>query len=696
MARESKYITLANNVLIEYVYDDDNLKKIDYNIINNLNIDEKGYCSKIGLNNLDNQVFVVDPIIKKYAKVDQSKYNFLKVGSFESQISHFDKIRIHLPTTYSFIDNNYIGLYLKIYVYDYVQKKTINLASFLYDDTEVNADKNLVLNEEFLYDQQQWGKYLTFDIPSTYEIAKQRTNNISANLPLTNSLNINLSNFGISPESPIFIDFSWVISRQDILGSTYYFFSDLHTKSIANQPEYQTLGVQIEESKNGDYFEIYGTYNQSNESLDDWVDDMITKGRKIRIEYIVSLFEENILTTQQTFTVIENFSQKILYRPIITFSNTVAAIDVEMKVIDLYDNSQIIKIASIGLKENIFKYGRTLNTINLTNAYKPKIYNQKILNSGQNITNQNIPDINLTKVNFPVIVDRVKILTSSNPTNNTDYKSMGLSEIIINPFGSIFKFNIATSDADGVISPYNLTKISENSTITLSFKDDTSFLEKNIWQQSDDNNFELGTVIFKIDENDLSTIKNISKNNKNYYITIKNDDVGVRTLLYSGKFVFYNDLTFINSSTSISDINYNDFSDLGLDDKELIEILNTGTPGLDTNKNLFVFLKPDANVKDFEIFLNHINADISFKQAGGNDTTLTYMYFILNVNQQTITEIKNRIEVMKVNEIDFCIGKGKTSNIVNINTIKKSITDFNCVSHSAIKIKTPLSIKRTF
>ena len=33
------------------------------------------------------------------------------------------------------------------------------------------------------------------------------------------------------------------------------------------QPEYQTLGVMIEESTQGDFFEIYGVYNNSNENL---------------------------------------------------------------------------------------------------------------------------------------------------------------------------------------------------------------------------------------------------------------------------------------------------------------------------------------------------------------------------------------------------------------------------------------------
>jgi len=681
---ESKYIPLAQNILLEYVYDEDNLKKEDYHVVKNLNIDVNGYCSKMGLNSLENTVFPIDPIIKKYAIVDQAKYNHLKIGNFQTSYNHFDKIRIHLPTTYSFTANNFVGLYLKIYAFDLDNKKIVNLASIIYDDTKIGSDKQMIFNEEFFYNEQQYGKYLSFDIPSLYEVSRQRTNSVSVDLPLDNSININLSQKGLNTESPIFFDFSWVISRQQVLGNEFYYLSDINTKSISNKPEYQTLGVQIEESSNGDYFEIYGTYNQSNESIDDWVDEMVAKGRKIKIEYQVSLFEENILTNKQTFTVTELFAKKILYRPIVTFSNTVASIDVEMKVIDLYDNSQIFRKATLGLRQNIFKYGRKLSRIDIDNAYKPKIYNQKVLSIGGDIQGQNIPDITLTKVNFPVIVDRIKILTTTSPSNTTDYKGMGLSEIIINPFGNILKFDIASGVDDNVVTPYDLTKITENSTITLSFKDETNFLEKDIWQQTDKNNFELGTVLFKIDEGDLSIIKTISESNKNFYLTIKGDKTGVRTLLYSGKFVFYEDIKFIeNSNINDSELGLeSDFSDLGLTQAEIDTLLsnnsNTTSEG-DVNKNLFVFLHNDAETIIFEQYLSSINADIHFKQAGGNDTCLTYMYFILNLKPSLITNIKLRPEVSKTIDMEFCLGKGKPSNtIINIDDLNSTITAFNC------------------
>jgi len=687
MASESKFISMNQNLLLEFIYNSNNITQEDYHVVNNLNIERRGYASKNGLNSLSNTVFPIDPIIKKYARVDSSKYNFLKIENYSTQYLEYNKIRLHLPTTYSFTDNDYIGLYVRFYAYDYTNNKTVDLASYLYDDTQINADKNIKLNTEFLYNEQQWGKYITFNIPSVAAVSRQRTSTVNTNLPISNSVNTNLALIGLSQDSPIFVDFSWVISRQDILGTEYFFFSDITTKSVANSPEYQTLGVTIEESDNGDYFEIYGTYNNTNELLDDFVDEMTAKGRQIRIEYNVSLFEENLLIDQNTFLVTENFAKKIKYRPILTFTNTTAAIDVEMNVIDLFDSSNTIRIASIGLTNNIFKYGKTLNRINIDNAYNPKIYNQKVLNNASTGSENQTSNINLTKVNFPVIVDRIKILTSNSPSNTTEYKSMGLSEIIINPFGAILKFDIASEITDNnSIVPYDLIKITENSTVTLSFKTETEFLEKNIWQQTDQNDFKNGTILFKIDEQDLSQLKTISKDNKNFYLTIKGNKTGIRTLLYSGKFVFFEDISFIENSTqsdSINDINFEDFSNT--QKLETVPIVNDNTEiskipiklrRLDVHLNAIILLNEDANSKAFEIYLTTINANIYFKRATGNNDIVTYMYYIIDISMSYIIEIKKQIEVSEVIELDFDIGKS-LSNTINITDINNSIIGFN-------------------
>jgi hypothetical protein len=43
MATESKYLPLAQNILLEYVYDEDNLKQEDYHIVKNLNIESSNF-----------------------------------------------------------------------------------------------------------------------------------------------------------------------------------------------------------------------------------------------------------------------------------------------------------------------------------------------------------------------------------------------------------------------------------------------------------------------------------------------------------------------------------------------------------------------------------------------------------------------------------------------------------------------------
>jgi hypothetical protein len=204
----------------------------------------------------------------------------------------------------------------------------------------------------------------------------------------------------------------------------------------------------------------------------------------------------------------------------------------------------------------------------------------------------------------------------------------------------------------------------------------------------------LGTVIYKIDEMDLPTLKKISENNNNFYIAIKGDKSGVRTLLYSGKFVFFEDVKFLSSTTTESKSNsdtssnfeQSDFTDKQLSKKPTkITQAFKKTTSKTQNKNLFVFLTSDVNVTEFEIYLSSIGADIHFKQAGGNSTTLTYMYFILNVTPAVVINIKERSDVQNAIEIGFDVGKNRTSKL-NITEINSMVTSFNCSSISSKKI----------
>jgi len=686
MASSSKYIKLHQNILLEWVFDSTNLKTDNYQVVQNLMSNRRGYMSQLGLNRIENTVFPIDEVVRKYAKVDTSKYNYLKLETYTASYTQFDKLRLHLPTTYSFSDNGYIGLYVRIYSYDYNNDKVIDFSSIIYDDTEIGSDSNITLNEEFYYDEQSWGKYLAYDIPSIDAVSKQRTSTVGTNLPSTNSINLNLTRSnGISETAPIFIEFSFVLSRQEVLGNTYYHMSDLFKNSMSKVPDYVDLAANIEEATDGDYFLIYGSYGGSNEQMDDFVDEVYAKGRAVKLEYVITLYEENILMSTETRTVTDNFTRKLWYRPIISFSNTTASIDVTMNIIDLVDNSQISRFSSISLRSELFKYGKKLARIDIDNAYKPKIYNFKSSNNAP-VSFEQGSEISLTKVNYPIITDRFDILVSSSPSNNSKYKSMGLAEIIINPFGNTVKFNIASNvDTTGNATPYDLTKIIENSQLTLSFKSDEDFVEKNLWQETDENDFEHGIIVFRIEQKDLPAIKKIGTDNKNFYITVKSEKTGIRSLLYSGKWVDFQDVTFLDQGSEGTGFDYGDFTDLGLSEKDLQSIIqNAATLGTtanlrNPNKNAMIFLNADANVKAFDTYLNTLNVNIHLRKPTGNSQCLTYFYFILNLSPAVIEDIKIQSGVLEVIPINFCIGSDTTGTAsVSLQNIKDRVVGFNC------------------
>jgi len=690
MAISTKLVKLHPDVLLEWVYDSENLQTDDYQVVTDLTTSERGYMSKSGLNKKENTLFTIDPIVKKYAKVDISKYNYLKLENYSTSPIQFDKLRIYLPTTYSFSDNGYIGLRVKIYAYDYENKNIVQFSQYLYDDTAVGSMTDMQLNAEFYYDEQSWGKYLTYNIPSIDMVSKQRTSTVSSDLPITNSINANLTKAnGLSLTAPIFVEFCFIVSTETILGNTYYYGSDLFTKSLSKTPEYLDLAAVIEEATDGDYFWIYGTYGGDNESMDNFIDELTAKGRSVKIEYELNLFEENVLMNTQKFVVEENFTKKMWYRPVLSFTNTTASIDLTMRVIDLVDNSQIERFASISLTSEVFKYGKILTRINMDNVFRPKIYNLKSSSGTQVLTSTQISDIDITKVNYPVIADRIDILASSSPSNSSAYKPMGLGEIIINPFGNVVKFKIAKKvDNRGNVTPYDLTDITQNAQMALSFKTDTDFLEKLVWQDTDQNDFEHGIIVFRIEQTDVTLLKKMLKSNNNFYITVNSDKTGTRSLFYSGKWYDFDKVVFVDTTGTIAAESYEfgDFTDLGLSTEQLQQVIqNTTNVGTtyqlqNINTNLIVFLDPDANITVFDNYLSGINADVYIKKPAGNSDSMTYLYFLTNVPPAVTEDIKVQPGVSEVSSVPLGLGLDQTGSntTINVNQIRDSILGFNC------------------
>jgi V/A-type H+-transporting ATPase subunit E len=120
MATESKYITLANNILLEYVYDEENLKQEDYHIINNLNIDV--YEPVIARLKLQEPLIIAGKDAEKMISDAKKKSDKLEKSAKESIKIAFRDSVLDLQNS---IQNSFIKELGKMVKKDMSDKKTI-------------------------------------------------------------------------------------------------------------------------------------------------------------------------------------------------------------------------------------------------------------------------------------------------------------------------------------------------------------------------------------------------------------------------------------------------------------------------------------------------------------------------------------------------------------------------------------------
>jgi len=684
-----KLINLDPNILLEYEYNSNHISE-NYQIWSDLSKGTRNFVSTSNYNDLNHNLFQVDPVLKKYSKIDITKFNFLKIQNYFSAPIIYNSVKLFLPTNYDF--DVYVGIFLNIYAYDYYNKKKYPLSNFYYDKTGIQiisgsteyAEYMINLGQPFLYNGREWGKYLQFYIPSLFEISNQRDINPNVNQVTPDSINDHLTNgLGLSLTCPIFFEFSFITSKVNTLGTDYYFLSDTSKLSISRQPEYQTLGVTISESSDWDFFEIYGTYQNSNENLDNFVNDLESKGKKINIEYVVTLYEENLISGfPTTFLVTENFSQKLEYRPIIKYSNTTAAIDVEMRVMDLVDNTSISRFASIGLTTNLLKYGKKLAKLDVSTVTKPKIYNykaDKIMNFGNNNYNPNIANLNVVKVPFPILVNNYKILASNYTNSQSDYKPMGTLNVIVTPFDNVLKFQIGKQDSqDAPILPYSLGNVMMNGKLNLVFKSDTKTIEKDIYYQTNENQFDLGIVVFKVNQEDIPVLKQMSKDKfDNFYIILNANKT--KTLLYSGKFKIFENMKFVDIRTNLPSITSTGTTTITTNTGTTVKVENTPPPQFDSNgipilnpnsrgqldyyRNLTIYAKPNLSNDQLTTLGKEINT-IGVIAYYRNST-----FVVQRVKVEDIELLKRNKRIDFIFEMKLDFGWRTSKNLYDFNTM---------------------------
>ena len=577
MAKISKYVKLDKNILLEYIYNDSNLISEPYNILVDSRNKGQSYIagsSSITGNVMGNQLFKIDGVSGKYNKVNTSYYSFLQLKEYSSGLPlRHDTIKLHIPINWTF--GEYLGFYIKIYSFDISNQKTYDISNFYFDMTDVSQQYLLnFTSPPLLFQEKLWGKNITIQIPALSDIASQK----NGNLPKENSINANLTNGGgMNSTSPVFIDFHFIDNIQTINGVTSYLLSSKVTTTVPQAPEFERLGLVVAHSINGDFFEVYGVYNDTIAGFSQFIDESYNIGHRYYVQYNITMYEQNIRGKTTTVTVHDNFNETIEYRPIIKYSTTTAIVDVEMRLIDAVDDSYIIRRASYGmLQDEVSRYSLQLMKINLINANKPKIYNIKsnidpslvglsnsmgsikakvkttslarsgTVNTGNGNGNGSNVIIETVKVPFPVLIDRFNIIGKSENAifNKTTFFGMGKIQILLYPFDNVISFVLANGSST---SP-NYLDMTGYGEIRLVFKNDSNLVEFPLYLESGAINLSIGQISFKVTEGKFKDIKKIYDSNINIFY-ISSTSQASTSVVYTGLFKIY------DNSTNVAQLN---------------------------------------------------------------------------------------------------------------------------------------------
>ena len=558
--RVSKYIKAHRDILIEYIYDDNNNIGDSYKILRNLRDNSYSYVAgtgSISSNTQGNQLVKLDAVTNNYGLLNTDTYSFLQLKDYSAGFPlRHDIIKIHLPINYTF--GEYLGCYIRIYGFDFNNQFTYDLANFYFDNTNVNQSYLLNFNSPpLLFQEKLWGKNLTINVPSLYAVSNQRVNNS----PKENSLNYNLTNgLGLSLNSPIFIDFHFITQKKVVNNVTSYYLTSKTPISLPQSPDFENLGVKIQHSTNGDFFEIFGVYNGDVNQFDNFINNAVQLGNRYYVTYNITLYEQNIRGKSFTITVTDNFNEKIDYRPIIKFSTTTAIIDVEMNVIDAVDNSSIYRRASYGmLQDEVAKYSLSLMKINLANASKPKIYNIKspegagIFGNKKDAQSANKSQIVLEpiKINYAVLVDRFNVVAKSENValGKKTFFVIGKLQLLIQPFDNIIQIIIAqdvsneqransNTNINELVSAPQYMDLSNMGEIKMVIKNTETSVESSLYLASNQVDLANGVTVFKIPASKINDVRKIYDSGINVFYITSSTDTGT-TVVYSGLFRIY-------------------------------------------------------------------------------------------------------------------------------------------------------------
>ena len=465
------------------------------------------------------------------------------VSNTDVQAVWYDTVRLHLRTGYSFSGRGYEGFNFQIKA----RKEATDGYNYFTSLVYLNSSSFEIQNPKpFILSDSSFSKYIEIKIPSL----------VYMNDPSRNQ-EFNDSFFGtgqqtVDDTANYEIKLNLIETIKTVNGYEYIEVSDSKALTLSREDEFVDIAVTLQESNQGDYFEIYGTKDGSTAGFENYINGRLqSSGDDITVFYDVEVSEQlglNYVSTYSTsFSQIANYDEPIIYRPVILNSAVSSnfLLTVNMRIYNETDNTQILKMASL-VYNKPKKYGKRMSRINLSSNLNPTVVYNKLANTQVNrelnqFVNSIRPSIGETKY-VSVALDTYGILagstnvtlegTESLSTNEINYKTKGETEITLSKVSDNFiKFSIAKPKGDDIES-ISLVNADD---IVLIIKSGSR--EQRVFHNPNFPDVDLGKgeVIFKVSKAVASRFdrKDTNISQDKFYINLKNGET--ESLLYFGK-----------------------------------------------------------------------------------------------------------------------------------------------------------------
>lgn len=464
------------------------------------------------------------------------------VSSSDVQAVWYDTIRLHLRTGYTFSGRGYDGFNFQVKV-----KKASGGYNYFTSIVYLNSSSFEVQNPNpFTLADSSFSKYIEIKVPSLIHMADPAKNEEFA------ETFFGTGNDAIVPSANYEISYGLIGTTKEVDGNDFIEITDSKSLTLANEDEFVDIAVNLQESSDGDYFEIYGTKDGSKSGFENYINGILElKGDDITVFYEVEVSEQlglnYISTYKTTFTQVTQFDESLIYRPVALNAGISSnfLITVGMRILNETDNTQILKFASL-VYDKPKKYGKRMSKININGNYNPVVVYNKLGNTSVNrelnqFVNSSKPISGETRY-VPVALDTHGILAGSTNVTLQASESESTNEIVYNKEGettinlskvsdNFIKFSIAKPKGDNLES---ISLVNAEDIILIIKSGET---EQQIHHNPNFPDIDLGKgeVLFKVSKAVANQFDQPATNTSSdkFYINLKNGDTV--SLLYYGK-----------------------------------------------------------------------------------------------------------------------------------------------------------------